>query len=321
MQAFIGQSILKSNRIAIILPYFGKLPETWFLTEQTMCKNTFIDWHIFTDQKLSQHDNISVYKSTFDEFRERVSTTLGFPVALEKPYKICDLRPAFGYIFRDLLFGYAYWGYCDADLVFGDLSNSVVAGIESGCEKIFQRGHLSLLKNVERVNYLFLDSPLKPTYKEVLTHPSNFLFDEAGGFYQMLEAAGMKTYEDNILFDIGPRHFIPRSTTSTAKKPAYIYHDGSIFELDTRGQKSKREGRYIHLQKRPYSVDSKVLNVDQFTDGQAGWFSPISLVPVSLSGQKKGAFKISNLFKGYMQWFVFHLRRKLKKQKFSKIGI
>ena len=49
------------------------------------------------------------------------SRKLGFEVYLERPYKCCDLKPAYGVIFEEYLTAYSYWGHCDFDLIFGDL--------------------------------------------------------------------------------------------------------------------------------------------------------------------------------------------------------
>ena len=42
-------------------------------------------------------------------------------INLRSPYKLCDLKPAYGYIFNNLLKDFDYWGYSDLDLLFGNL--------------------------------------------------------------------------------------------------------------------------------------------------------------------------------------------------------
>ena len=35
--------------------------------------------------------------------------------------KLCDYKPAYGLIFEDELIGYDYWGFCDTDILLGDI--------------------------------------------------------------------------------------------------------------------------------------------------------------------------------------------------------
>ena len=42
-------------------------------------------------------------------------------LTVSNPYKLCDYRPYFGIIFSDLLKGYTHWGWCDLDLVLGNV--------------------------------------------------------------------------------------------------------------------------------------------------------------------------------------------------------
>ena len=42
-------------------------------------------------------------------------------VTLDRPYKLCDFKPAYGFIFGEYLKEYDYWGHCDIDIVWGDL--------------------------------------------------------------------------------------------------------------------------------------------------------------------------------------------------------
>lgn len=49
------------------------------------------------------------------------SRALDIPFAPKNPYKLCDVKPAFGYIHEDELRGYDFWAFGDLDLVWGDL--------------------------------------------------------------------------------------------------------------------------------------------------------------------------------------------------------
>ena len=56
------------NKIAIICPYFGKLPTNIDLTIKSMEKNNFIDWFIITDDKKEINSkNVRIIYKNFSE--------------------------------------------------------------------------------------------------------------------------------------------------------------------------------------------------------------------------------------------------------------
>jgi len=46
---------------------------------------------------------------------------LGFEVDIESEYKLCDFKPAYGLIFSEHFKDYDFWGYCDIDIIFGNI--------------------------------------------------------------------------------------------------------------------------------------------------------------------------------------------------------
>jgi hypothetical protein len=302
-----------TTRIAVILPFFGKLPHYWNLTEESMRFNSSIDWIIYSDQDIDSGPNIHIKKLSLREFSTLVSERLGFPVLISRPYKICDFRPAFGEIFEPELKDYDFWGYCDADVIFGNLSPHIRAGIESGAEKIFQRGHLSLVRNSLELNRLYRVTPYTPTFSEVFANPKSLLYDEAGGFYTMLTMAGYRTFEDGKLFDIQPRRFQLKATNADVSRPIYILKDYRIHEFDRKSLAFKREGRYIHLQKRPYRVESSVTSLGALTGGLVGLFGPTSLEVASEQGLRPIHTRPWQNLGLYLTWVLWHIKRRVRK--------
>lgn len=242
-------------RLVALLPYFGPLPTTFGLTLASMRHNTIVDWIIITDQPgIDESENLKVVASTLDVLRQEFSTLLGFDAALTHPYKLCDFRPGYGELFADLIKGYRYWGYCDADVVFGDLATPITSAIDAGAAKIFQRGHLSFVRNDPYHSAIWRDALTGGgNYREILSSPQSHLFDEGGGFYALLTAAGVNVYEPGDLFDIAPRAYFLRATSAQRSAPvAYAMRNGHIYEVSRITGEILREGRYIHLQKRPY---------------------------------------------------------------------
>ena len=61
----------------------------------------------------------------------------------------------YGEIFEDYLLGYDFWGMCDMDMIFGDLSRFITTDILEKHDKIYQLGHLTLYRNNKEVNGRF----------------------------------------------------------------------------------------------------------------------------------------------------------------------
>lgn len=246
------------NRICVILPYIGPFPTTWPLTLRSMASNDRIDWHIYTDQNMDHAQlapNILVESTSLAELRSRFSKTLGFPVSLESPYKLCDFKPAYGELFHPDLSSYDFWGYADADVVFGDVMRNVETAIKNNPTKIFQRGHLSLLRNGPEGTSIFRrDVDGVPSFRQVFTDTKNYAYDEGGGTYRKVQVLEIPFFEDNQLFDIDPARYVPAPTKASRKSAEeryFVYTEGRTISLDRQGNEV-REGRYIHLQKRPF---------------------------------------------------------------------
>ena len=115
--------------IGFIIPYFGRF-NNYFQLFLNSCKyNTDCDWIIFTDDKrnFNYPDNVSVYYCSFDRIQNLFRSKFDFEIRIERPYKLCDFRPAYGYIFEEYLKGYKYWGYCDVDLIWGNIKHFINA--------------------------------------------------------------------------------------------------------------------------------------------------------------------------------------------------
>src|ERR1700749_3574728 len=114
---------IKNNRIALITCYFGTAP--WYLNFylKSCAFNPTVDFFIVGDIPLPESLPVNVHavKMTIDEFQNLASQKLELPVNVADPYKLCDLKPAYGAIFDDLLMDYTFWGHGDMDVIFGDI--------------------------------------------------------------------------------------------------------------------------------------------------------------------------------------------------------
>ena len=125
---------------------------------------------------------------------------------------LCDLRPAFGEIFASLYDGYEWWGWCDADVCFGDLdkvllpllSNPSIDVINFKDHKL--SGCLALFRNIPETIRLYRSGK----YREVFTDPRYCVWDEdehhyfpGESFYKHLKASALRMVHrpDLMLYD------------------------------------------------------------------------------------------------------------------------
>lgn len=177
--------------IAIITCWYGPYP--WYFTYFIhSCKyNPTIDFIIVTDNQESipdKPDNVIIINKPFDKLRTDFSERLGFPVSLEQPYKLCDFKPAYGYLFPDIVEKYDFWGMGDIDIVYGDVRGFITDEMLDGYDIINSRhdfisGTFCLFRNNEYINTLFQQSR---DYKTVFSSSYYCGFDECSFLFVQL---------------------------------------------------------------------------------------------------------------------------------------
>ncbi len=153
------------KRVLLIADYFGSWPD-WFPVFLASCAaNPTIDWLIHTDcpPLRSKPDNVEFRAMSRDDYCSMISHRLDLFFDPESMYSICNLRPAFARIYPQDIGGYDYFGWCDVDVVFGDLraflddvalEKDVVTMSSDICT-----GHLTLIRNAEPFRDMFADIP------------------------------------------------------------------------------------------------------------------------------------------------------------------
>jgi hypothetical protein len=106
-----------------------------------------LSWLLLTEQPVPDAPpNVAGQLWEFEDLAERIRSHFDFEISLERPYKLCDFRPAFGEIFADELTGYDFWGHSDLDLVFGRIRGHL-PGAAFEADKILFDGNFSLYRN------------------------------------------------------------------------------------------------------------------------------------------------------------------------------
>ena len=110
-------------RICIITVYIGKFPNYFNMWLESCRWNPQFDFLLVTDNHVeSLPDNVKLLRTDLISLKNRLSVKLRSDIVLNSPYKLCDYKPSYGLMFEDELKGYDFWGHCDMDLIWGNLS-------------------------------------------------------------------------------------------------------------------------------------------------------------------------------------------------------
>lgn len=168
-------------KIVFIVPYFGTFPDGFNLLLKSIEKNKEnYTWLFFTDDRRDYDwpSNTIVKYGSFSSLKKQIQKRFDFPVSLERPYKLCDYKPAYGYIFEKFIEGYDFWGHCDIDCIYGKLDH-FFTDEEFKSDKILRLGHMTLYRNTKQNNRRFMDTADgRKRYKEVYTTEASCAFDE-----------------------------------------------------------------------------------------------------------------------------------------------
>lgn len=230
------------KKCVLILPYFGKFNNYFPLFLKSCGYNPSYDFLIFTDNTdfYNYPQNVHVVPMTLNEFRANASQKLGFEPCIPTAYKLCDFKPAYGFLFEDYIQDYEYWGHCDCDLVFGNLEKVLSPVLDKDYDKVFAAGHLTIYKNTFDNNRRFMKSlEGREIYREAFTTSRIYVFDENVrcsmnpdrlNVHTLFRDDDAKIYEKDLSFNVSPKK---AKITRTAYNP--------------QTQKFEEDHRYVNL--------------------------------------------------------------------------
>ncbi|WP_163339192.1 DUF6625 family protein [Desulfopila sp. IMCC35008] len=264
------------SSIILMCAYMGPLPY-WMPAFMASCrKNPDVNWLIVTNMDQSAlpdgPSNVRFLNIDLKDFNDRVSSSLKIPVNVkpEYAYKINDFKVAYGKIFSKEFEGYDFWGYCDLDVVWGDIKKFITPEILLKYEMITSRidrisGHFCLFKNENRFNEMYKDIPNVKTMmaaernyaidEEFITnylymvHKPNWVirlkyFNKFGGFVKP------NVYWNKVLTTSGAH----QRALGDGTKRHFLWKNGQVFDAD------ETELMYIHFHK--MKKDMHTINFD-----------------------------------------------------------
>lgn len=248
------------NKVAFIIPYFGRLPSYFSLWLKSAEKNPNFDFFICSDLPLNvkTESNVKQIQITFIELKSKIEKLLDQKVCLKTPYKLCDFKPMYGLIFEENLKEYDFWGFIDIDLILGRLTTFITDELLDLYDKLYYEGHFSLFRNCKLMNTLFMRK-----YPHVLdweyAFSTNYAchFDENGTVawaHEVDPNCGIRYYTSWDFLDVPVDSYeiLDRETNGYA-----LWIDGLLKFCSFDGMQT-RELMYIHLQKR--NMNGVVMN-------------------------------------------------------------
>jgi hypothetical protein len=172
---------MTAPRIIILIPYFGRWPFWMDFYLESLRWNPAIDWRFYTDcgRPDKAPANATFIDCSFEDYQRRVSDALGINFRPASPYKLCDIKPAYGYIHAAEIEDYDFWGFGDIDIVYGDVMGFLSPGMLShDLISLHQRrvsGHLTLMSNTRFAREAFMQVL---NWRSTFELPAHTAFDE-----------------------------------------------------------------------------------------------------------------------------------------------
>ncbi len=249
-------------KICIIIAYFGKLPNYFSLWLKSCQYNPTVNFLVCSDIPAPDiPSNVLWIEKTFTDFKQQVENKLQMKVQLDTPYECCDLKAVYGTIFEDELRGYDYWGYCDMDMIFGDLAWFFKKYHLEWYDKFQNVGHLTLMRNTLENNVRYKQPCTKGKgYQDTFVTKGSTHFCE-GEINEIYRAYSFPFFDERVHADIAPEFrrmklsFIVPNAHNNHKYQTFYWQNGKIWRAYIQNNHVWRgvfteEYAYIHFQKR-----------------------------------------------------------------------
>ncbi|WP_374172238.1 DUF6625 family protein [Flavobacterium tructae] len=189
----------KLTSIATLTCWYGKYPWYFPYFLHSCSFNPSVDFYIITDNREkieNKPENVIIVFKSLHEIKVSASKKLGFTVNIDYPYKLCDFKPAYGFLFPEIIRDYDFWAQSDLDIIFGDIRLFLTEEFLNSYDFISMRhdyttGCFALYRNNQKMNTFFKKSK---DFKLVFSNSRHFCFDECNFAWDAL-ALGKSIFE------------------------------------------------------------------------------------------------------------------------------
>lgn len=272
------------KKICVINVWMGKLSDTYPLWLESVKRNPSIDFFVVTDQieNLPEADNVKYIYQNLKSAKKIFENEIGIRIKLGKPYKLCDYKPFWWLFLKERIEEYDFWGYCDVDLIFGDIRSFLSDEFLDKYDKIFDAGNFTLYKNTQEIRNLYKRSQDKDLtvypYKRMCRTDYSCYFDEFMGM-SILSWKYLNEYYDQTKEDyIQDFSWKRLDFNSYITHKSFIFHinNGKVYEINvdengiitddlSSGYKGK-EFLLVHIQKRKMTINLDLNKEDELSD-------------------------------------------------------
>lgn len=265
------------TRYSAFCCYFGKWPSHFRFWLDSCRYNKGITFFLVSDISLYGYqvpENVHLIRMSFREVHDLISSK--FPeikISLDRPYKLCDFKTTYGYIFEEYCKEYDYWGYYDIDTIWGNIGKFIPANEDNHLVIIFPCGHLSFIKNTAPWNKVFdlvnkvAGTPCRnnmsgknvSTWQECFSSPESHYYDEEGGLEPLFASLNENVYSgvdfDNILPPWRFDHFYSINFPEKSHFLVYGFREGKLTRYYLHNWQVKSEEiSYMHFSKRELKI-------------------------------------------------------------------
>lgn len=316
---------MKKIKIKLISIYFGKLPE-WFPMWLKSCSNNKeYDFLLITDQDYSSSiaENVEIRKTSWKDLEQKFQNALQMQISLKKPYKLCDFRPAFGLIFIEDLKEYDFWGHCDLDMIWGNLSKFITTEDLLKYDRLGLYGAFTLYRNNSYCNELYKKKGSAFSWKTVFSRPESYIFDEMPGmnciclknnvkWKKNIKIADLDTYLSRYGADLitdheiftwengNAIHYFLNNDNVISEEVAYIHFSGKKPELNAMNLDRVvfKENKIIELEKNIKTVED-LINYSGFTsieddEKQRKYYKRVKLQKILKNSMRQKMVRVIN---------------------------
>lgn len=231
------------KKIILIMAYYGKLPNMFDFWLQSVRNNSSIDFCIISDciRNGKLPSNVKVLNIPFVEFKRKIDETFDFKISMENYGRISQFRPAFAYIFPEIVKGYDFWGFVECDLILGDIRKFITDELLDHYEKFFRLGHIQIFRNNLKMNTLFMQKVYSALNYKYAFSKNILFFEEIIGMNNIANAKGIKTYAENVFSDLNMCELMFKRETYTyeeltSQEQLFEYDNGKLFSYFIDGE-------------------------------------------------------------------------------------
>ncbi len=250
----------KLSSIILIVPYFGKWPIWFDAFLISVAKNPTINWLCPTDCNIPEHypDNILFIPTTLGDLNSKINAILNLKIQLSHK-KFCDLKPAYAHIFESVIKQYNFWGFCDMDIIWGNIRQYMTEAllekydVISSLENMIS-GHFTIFKNnPESLKYYQYNGD----YEALFQNQKHVRFDEVkftAITNQLIEDKDLKVFwdkkelEKGIKSEVHQEYYLNR----------WLWKNGSI--VNTKTEKKFMYLHFINWKKKIVKCEVKYTN-------------------------------------------------------------